>query len=407
MTDTQKVMAPVGGRPFLSYVLDELITGGYEKAVMATGYRSEDIESYFGNKYKSIEIAYSKELQPLGTGGAIAQALSVCKEDTVTVINGDTFFRTDFKALTDFHKNKAAAVTVTVKQMSDFSRYGTIETDGDGRITRFREKQPCEKGLINGGIYCITKSKINFPDGKFSFEKEILEPLCLPVYAFESDGYFTDIGIPEDYFRANIEIPLITGRKKFPAVFLDRDGTVNKEINYLYRRQDLEFIPGAPEAIEKIRELGFIVIVITNQAGVAKGFYTEEDVNNLHLYMNEKLSDTTHIDSFYYCPFHEDAVIEKYRKNSDCRKPGTGMIKQAVNEFRQKGIEIDLDNSILIGDTRADILTGINAQIGTNIIVMTGHGKREDAPESDFIAKDLSCAADYIEYITKNKNGAI
>lgn len=392
-------MAPVGGKPFLSYVLDELIVYGYDKAVLATGYRSEDIKNYFGKKYKSLEIIYSEELQPMGTGGAIAQALSLCEEDTVTVVNGDTLFRINFNELNKFHKNKNSAVTVTVRRMNDFFRYGTVEIDNDGKITRFREKQPCKEGFINGGIYCITRSKINFPKGKFSFEKEILEPLSFPVFAFESSGFFTDIGIPEDYFRANIEIPLITGEKNFRAAFLDRDGTVNREINYLYRKQDLEFIPGAPEAIEKIRELGYIIIVITNQAGVAKGLYSENDVNTLHQYMNEQLSDISHIDSFYYCPYHKDAVVMKYRKDSDCRKPRTGMIKQAVSDYKKMGIEIDLKNSVLIGDTKTDIQTGINAKIGTNILVLTGHGKRDDAPEADFIAKDLTCAADYLENI--------
>lgn len=390
-------MAPVGGKPFLTYVLDELKEFGYEKAVLATGYRGGQVEEFFGNRYGNLILEYSHEDEPLGTGGAIRQALSLCVSDTVTVINGDTFFRTDLNALNEFHEAKNAAVTVTVKEMTCFSRYGTVSSDENGRIREFREKQPCEKGFINGGIYCVTKSRTELPEGKFSFEKEILEPLKLPVYSFESSGYFTDIGIPEDYFKANIDIPLITGRKEFRAAFLDRDGTINREINYLHDKKDLEFIKGAPQAIEKIRELGYIIIVLTNQAGVAKGLYPEEDVVSLHGYMNEMLSDTTRIDSFYYCPFHENAVIEKYRKASPCRKPGTGMIKQAVEDFGAKGIELDLGKSVLIGDTETDIMTGLNAGVGTNILVLSGHGKREDARGADFVAADLAAAADYLE----------
>ena len=374
VSDTQKVMAPIAGRPFLRYLLDGLIAQGARRFVLAVGYRAEQIETYFGGVYNGAEIVYSREETPLGTGGAIRQALALCETEDAVVVNGDTYFDVDLPALLQAHRQTGAVLTLSLKPMTDFDRYGTVDMDEAGRITGFHEKKPVRAGLINGGVYAVSKSVLpRLPEGRFSFENEILEPLALPTYGVVSDGYFIDIGIPGDYFRAQTEIPLRFGKNVFPAAFLDRDGVINKEKRHLWKVEDFEFIDGAPQAMARLREQGYLIIVITNQAGVAKGFYTEDDIAVLHNHMKEQLRDTAFIDAIYYCPYHPRGQVERYRIDSRDRKPGPGMIEQAVADFKAKGITIDLSRSMIVGDTEKDIETGINAGIGRRILVRSGH----------------------------------
>jgi len=138
------------------------------------------------------------------------------------------------------------------------------------------------------------------------------------------------------------------------AIFLDRDGTLNVEKNYLYKTEDFEFISGMPEAIKRWNELGYKVIVVTNQAGVARGYYTEDDVVNLHIYINDLLMKSgAHIDAFYYCPHHPIYGIGKYKRECNCRKPKTGMLEQAIADF-----DIDITKSFLFGNQDSDIEAG-------------------------------------------------
>lgn len=171
------------------------------------------------------------------------------------------------------------------------------------------------------------------------------------------------------------------------VVFLDRDGTINEEIGYLHRIEDCEFVPRAGEAIRLLNEHHYKVFVITNQAGVAKGLYQEENVHILHQYMQEKLNEMgAFIDGFYYCPYHPDGIVEQYKRQSDCRKPGIGLIKEV-----EKTMEIDKANSWMVGDMGSDMQTGRNYGIKT-ILVSTGHGmetyEKQNCPY-DYYVKDI------------------
>ena len=155
------------------------------------------------------------------------------------------------------------------------------------------------------------------------------------------------------------------------VVFLDRDGTINQEVGYLHKKEDFEFIPRAAQAIHLLNENKFMVVVVTNQAGVAKGLYKEEDVLQLHRYMQSELKKLdARIDEFCYCPYHVDGKIELYKKDSEDRKPGIGMFRQI-----EKKVEIDKANSWMIGDTESDIQAGINFGVHT-ILVSTGYGRK-------------------------------
>lgn len=203
--EVPKPMAPVAGKPFLQYILDYLIAHKVSHVVLAVGYLRETIIDYFGDSYQSLSIAYAIEENPLGTGGGILNACKQIKGDNVFVINGDTFFDVDLVELSAFHETNNALLTVALKKMEKFDRYGTVETDNEGRIIGFLEKKYLDEGLINGGIYCLNKHIFHpeLPEA-YSFEKEILEKEIVnrKIYGLRSEGYFIDIGIPEDYARA-------------------------------------------------------------------------------------------------------------------------------------------------------------------------------------------------------------
>lgn len=199
-------MAPINGRPFLEYVLDYLYRNDINRVVLAVGYKAEIIKKYFGNKYKKIDIRYSTEDIALGTGGAIKKALGACKEDNIFVINGDTYFDVDLVRMMDFHKNAGSNISIAIKRMNNFERFGSVIVE-DNIIKKFEEKKPKVEGKVNGGIYIINRkimSKIQ--NNVFSFENDILESGLYNLYAFESEGYFIDIGIPEDYNKAQMEL---------------------------------------------------------------------------------------------------------------------------------------------------------------------------------------------------------
>lgn len=210
VNDVPKPMAPVAGRPFLSYLLDDLSRQEYSHIVLATGYLHEKVEDYFGNEYQGLALDYARELQPLGTGGAIVNALQYCCEECVTVLNGDTLFLVDHDRLLSI--GDESRLTLVLRHVPDAGRYGAVEIDNDGHVTAFREKDPTAgNGLINGGIYRLRRSLLDgWPVGqKFSFEKEIMQPLREPFRAYLSDTYFIDIGVPEDYSRAQKELPTL------------------------------------------------------------------------------------------------------------------------------------------------------------------------------------------------------
>ena len=202
-----KCMAPIDGKPFLQYQLEWLSRFDISHVVLSVGYLKEAVTDFVDAHEWPFEISYAVENEPLGTGGGIRLALSQCRGNLVYILNGDTFFNVDLNALTF-----TAPVTLALKPMRDFDRYGAVNWNGD-LVTGFREKAPCADGLINGGIYAVDRSQLDmalYPK-VFSFEKEVLEPLSdlFLVAGRVMDGYFIDIGVPEDYERAQRELPEI------------------------------------------------------------------------------------------------------------------------------------------------------------------------------------------------------
>jgi len=204
VSDVPKCMAPVAGKPFLYYLLTELETSGFQNVILALGYKHETIETWLKNYKTKLKIKTIVEDTPLGTGGAIKLALSHATKPFVYVFNGDSYLTLDYQALMKFHAEKKASATIVLKKMFNFDRYGKVEIDGNAQITCFGEKQYCESGFINGGVYLMNRNILeNFPD-KFSLEKDFFEQEASKGYlfGFPADGYFIDIGTPEDYLQA-------------------------------------------------------------------------------------------------------------------------------------------------------------------------------------------------------------
>ena len=205
VSDVPKPMAPINERPFLEYLLDDLNEKGISRVILAVGYKKEIIKSHFKEKYKNIDIIYSDEDIPLGTGGAIKKALTLAENENIFIINGDTFFDVNLKEMYQFHKKNSSKLTLAIKDMEKFDRYGSLILEGY-KIIKFEEKKYVDKGYINGGIYLINKKLLNEEEKEsFSFEKDILENKSLKIekYGYKSKGYFIDIGIPEDYHTFN------------------------------------------------------------------------------------------------------------------------------------------------------------------------------------------------------------
>jgi D-glycero-alpha-D-manno-heptose 1-phosphate guanylyltransferase len=212
--DIPKCMAPVAEKPFLAYVIDYLRKQGIQNFIFAVGYKSGVIEKYLRKEFSTINSQLSFEHDPLGTGGAIKLACSKTTQKNVLVLNGDTFFAIDVFKLAAFHNMCGADCTLSLKPMQNFDRYGVVELNKDDSIRSFKEKQFYKTGLINGGVYALDTKKFlkeSLPE-KFSFEEYLERNVSSTngtktrMYGIVQDKYFIDIGIPEDYERAQIEL---------------------------------------------------------------------------------------------------------------------------------------------------------------------------------------------------------
>jgi D-glycero-alpha-D-manno-heptose 1-phosphate guanylyltransferase len=210
VSDLPKPMAPIDGRPFLAFLLDELSAAGFTSAVLAVGYRHEAIQQHFGDRYRSLLLHYSVEPEPLGTGGALRLALAQTAAPEIFVLNGDTYLELDYSAMRAAHRQARAELTVAVRQVPEAGRYGALDLAA-GHIRGFFEKGRSGPGAINAGVYLLSRGlfdRYELPPA-FSFETDFLAPrvLALKPLAFAADKLFIDIGIPENYARAQELLP--------------------------------------------------------------------------------------------------------------------------------------------------------------------------------------------------------
>jgi len=356
VTDVPKPMAQIENKPFLEYLIRLLKENGFKRFLFLTGYKSGNIESYFKNGEDfGIKIDYARETEPLGTGGAIFNAWGKL-DDEFFLINGDTFFDIQYEILFNFIEDKNSDSLIALRYSNDISRYGFVKIDNEYQIKDFIEKSKlpnnCVDGYINGGVYYFKKCLLENFYKKYSNKKVSLENEILPymvsnkkVFGLPVGGKFIDIGVPEDYLKAQKLIPLILKKERKPALFIDRDGTIIEDKGYFYGT-DFVLKKETIKMMKKAQQEGKLIIIITNQAGIAKGEFTEKESIETTEYLIKILKEYgINIDGYYYCPYHEEGIIEKYKKNSLLRKPEPGMILKACEDFR-----IDLKNSVMIGD---------------------------------------------------------
>ena len=360
VADLPKCMAPVAGKPFLYYVIEHLQKQGINKFIFAVGYKSEAIENWLQTNLSTANYQLSTETEPLGTGGAIKSACKKATEENVLIVNGDTLFNINTGELAQTHFNNHADCTLALKPMKNFDRYGVVELKDDNTISSFKEKHFYENGLINGGIYLLNTQRFlkeELPE-KFSFEKDYLEIFYTKrkICGIIQNQYFIDIGIPEDFEKAQTELPHISSfPKPIPAIdkswtlFLDRDGVINheKHLDYIRNWGEFIFYDGVKEALKIFHSQFNNIFVVTNQKGVGKGWMTTEDLENININLLKDVSEAGgHIDKIYFCTDLEET--------SPNRKPNPGMGLQAQKDFPS----IKFSKSIMIGNTLSDMEFG-------------------------------------------------
>src|SRR5438105_5448191 len=237
VSDLPKCMAPVAGQPFLKHVIRYFLSQGIERFIFSLAYKHKVIEHFLDHEFPYVNYQTCIEQEPLGTGGAIQLACKRATEKDVVVVNGDSLFKADIQATFSFHQQHQAECTLLLKPMHDFDRYGVVKLDSDCTVTSLKEKQFYKSGDINAGIYILNVESFldkDFPE-KFSFEKDYLEKFFPShnIFGIIQDRYFIDIGIPEDYRRAQVELQQITLHVENVdstwTLFLDRDGVINHE----------------------------------------------------------------------------------------------------------------------------------------------------------------------------------
>jgi len=377
--DIPKPMAPVNGKPFLYHLMKYLSKQGVKHFILSVGYRNEVIKEFFENEFEGAKISYAVEEEPLGTGGAIKLASTFVENNEFWVINGDTFVGLE---LSDFYsKTTSKAISLGLVEMSDFDRYGKVETDKK-RIISFKEKEYTKQGFINSGIYLISKKFINNhapKQDRFSFEKDILEKLIdvTNIGFYKSNSTFIDIGIPEDFYRSqklfsnNLNAEKLFSLDSSWTIFLDRDGVINKRLpgSYVKTPKDFQFLPKAKQAIKKLSDKFDRIVVVTNQQGLGKGLMTEDELKEVNNYMISEIEKAGgNIDNVYYC-----AKLNSEKPN--CRKPNPDMALMAKKDYP----EIDFSKSIIIGDSISDMEFGKNLGMQT-ILIPTKEEERQLYP---------------------------
>ncbi len=379
--DLPKCMAPVAGRPFVAHVIDTLRMQGVQRFIFSLGYMWGTIEDYLRSEYPSLDYTTVIEEEPLGTGGGILLALGKATSDQVLVANGDTLFRIRLAEMASLHRERNSECTLALKPMKEFDRYGVVETDTDGRIRSFREKQHYERGLINGGIYLVDRRRFlerNLP-AKFSFEKDYLEAFAGEgaFYGSTQEGYFIDIGIPEDFEKAGTDLQRsrldLSQVDRSWTLFLDRDGVINDERvgNYVLHWGEFIFSKGVLDTFKSLSKTFGRIIIVSNQRGVGRGLMTEEALQSVHYEMQREVEIVGgHIDRIYYCTDVEATAFN--------RKPNPGMAFQALQDFPA----IDPEKCIMVGNKPSDMRFGRAAGFHTVFVRTTN-------PDQDFPHPDI------------------
>ena len=369
---TPKPLLPCGDRPFLAWLLRELVRFGVSDILLLCGHLSDQVAAAAGDIAAALprpaRITLSQEPFRAGTGGAVFHAGDRL-DSRFLLCNGDSLLDCNLANLLApaAADDDSATGCMLLRHLPDASRFGVVDLRGD-RVAAFRERPPADGqaaalgGLINGGVYLFRRRLLESLSPAGSLEADVLPRLAAAgtLRGTVVDGYFRDIGVPEDLARAQTELPALLRRR---ALFLDRDGVLNIDHGHVGTRDRFEWIPGALDAIRCATQAGWHVFVVTNQSGVARGYYDEAAVAALLDWMaDEARRAGGTIDDTRYCPFHEDAVVDAYRRASDWRKPAPGMLLDLMRAW-----ELDPARCAMVGDQPTDMAAAAAAGISGHL----------------------------------------
>lgn len=408
-----KPMINIAGKPVLQYQIEFLARNKIHEVIISAGYGAEAIKKYFGDGERyDLVIKYSEESEPLGTAGAFKYAAPLFNAvKDILVLYGDIIFDIDINRLINFHNMNSGLGTLLVHPNDHPFDSDLLEINRENKIMKFISKpHPADRyyqNLVNAGIYVLKPEVACFIESgrQLDFGKDVFPAMVdegKDFYVYRTSEYIKDIGsvqrhkeVEQDILGGKVNRRNLINRQK--AIFLDRDGVINKEVSYLCRPEQLEILEGSTRAVRKINHSDYLAIVATNQSAVARGLCSEEDIAGVNQKLDALLGEKhAYLDGIYYCPHHPDKGFEgenaRYKIECECRKPNTGMIRQAQRDFN-----IDLKKSFIIGDTTSDIMTGINACIKT-ILVRTGYAGKDRKYDCrpDFIFENLKEAVDFI-----------
>jgi D,D-heptose 1,7-bisphosphate phosphatase len=350
---TPKPLLDVGGAPFLETLIGEARRRGFDDFLLLAGHRSEAVVAFLADrdveKQFDCRVELSIEPTPLGTGGALVHALPKLHDDFL-LLNGDTWFDFNWLDLMANARRDRAGVAIALREIVKPDRYDTVELDGS-LVLAFRPRgEILPVALINGGVYYVAREAIEGSAAPCSLESDVLPGLIRrqALRGYSYGGFFIDIGVPESLAAAGRLVPK---QRRRPAIFLDRDGVLNVDHGYVHAPDQVEWVPGAKEAVKLLNDAGYYVFVVTNQAGVAKGRYREEAVPALHRWMSQELVKAgAWIDDWRYCLYHPEASLVEYRAAHPWRKPSPGMLTDLFAHW-----PIEREGSLLIGDKVSDI----------------------------------------------------
>ena len=410
--DLPKPMIPIGGKPLLEHQVELAKRHGFSEFVIFACYRPDLIQAHLGDGSRwGVKISYEIEKAPLGTAGAVLAGTRLLAERFL-VFYGDTMVNVDLGRIWDRHVASGAGATLLLHPNDHPLDSDLVEVDEADWVTAFHNR-PHSAGkyfqnLVNAGLYVMEKTALTPWAGDvkpMDFGKDLFPAMLRAgqrLLGYNTPEYIKDIGTPERYDRVSAEYASgVIARSSLqtpqPTVFLDRDGTLNREVDGVTSPDKLELLPGVAEAIYQLNRSGIRAVVISNQPIIAKGFCREADVQAVHNKLETLLgAEHAFLDRIYYCPHHPEKGFEGERVElkiaCDCRKPGIGMIQRAVRD-----LNVDLKNSWLVGDTTTDLQTAKNAGL-RSILVRTGYAGKDDKypAQADYVCETLGEAVQRI-----------
>jgi histidinol-phosphate phosphatase family protein len=406
--DLPKPMIPFAGKPLLEHQVELCVRHGWRDIVILACYRADLVEAHFGDGRRwGANISYVIEPEPLGTAGAVLAGLEKLA-DEFAVLYGDTMVNVDLTRLAAAHARSGADATLLLHPNNHPLDSDLVETDRDGLVTAFHNRpHPANRwfqNLVNAGLYILRKSALApwaASPARMDFGNDLFPAMLqrgARLLGYNSPEYIKDVGTPERYDKICAELGrgvVAASSLAVPqrAVFLDRDGTLIADKDCLRSAAGLEILPGVPEAVRELNHHGWRAVVVTNQPVIAKGWCDEAELQNIHNKLEMLLgNEHAFLDRIYFCPHHPEKGFPGERPElkirCDCRKPGTGMIRQAAAD-----LNIDLAQSWLVGDTTTDIQAAKNAGLRSVLLQTVAGGDDGKFPaQPDFIAANLLAA---------------